>query len=220
MRLVRMLGGSALLAWPSSDGACAARPAIFPLAIFQSAISRSAIARSTISSDRRGAGFSCHLAREPNRSRDRSAAPGGAETPRLERRSVGDNSLPAKTGGSVRSELHAPPATAAPRPRGETEFNRSRMPSAHRRPKKKPASATARKAAPPGAHPGQKSTPNASPKKVVVRNGGASETSQQLSPGLSEQQASSQRQTIDLLLVDTAANLKKLSGRPDHSQPG
>jgi hypothetical protein len=47
----------------------------------------------------------------------------------------------------------------------------------------------------------------------VVRNGGASEASQQLSPGLSEQQVSSQRQTIDLLLVDTAANLKKLSGR-------
>jgi hypothetical protein len=47
----------------------------------------------------------------------------------------------------------------------------------------------------------------------VVRNGGASDTSERLSPGLSEQQASSQRRTIDLLLGDTAANLKKLSGR-------
>lgn len=47
----------------------------------------------------------------------------------------------------------------------------------------------------------------------MVRNGGTSDTSEQLSPGLTEQQASSQRQTIDLLLVDTAANLKKLSGR-------
>ena len=62
-------------------------------------------------------------------------------------------------------------------------------------------------------HPANPPTKNSSPKKVVVRNGGTSDPTEQLSPSLTEQQASSQRQTIDLLLVDTAANLKKLSGR-------
>jgi hypothetical protein len=51
----------------------------------------------------------------------------------------------------------------------------------------------------------------------VVRNGGTGDAPEQLSPSLSEQQATSQRQTIDLLLDDTAANLKKLSGRPTSS---
>jgi hypothetical protein len=51
----------------------------------------------------------------------------------------------------------------------------------------------------------------------VVRNGGTSDPSEQLSPSLTEQQASSQRQTVDLLLLDTAANLKKRSGRPTSS---
>ena len=52
-----------------------------------------------------------------------------------------------------------------------------------------------------------------SPKKVVVRNGSTADPAVQLSPSLSQQQVSSQRQKIDQLLSDTDANLDKLSSQ-------
>ena len=109
-----------------------------------------------------------------------------------------------------------PSAPAATQPATETAKPSSTVRRAStRRHKKKPGALT--NAAKPGAHPGNTPAQNASPKKVVVRNGGTSGPTDQLSPSLTEQQASSQRQRIDLLLVDTAANLKKLSGRQTSS---
>jgi hypothetical protein len=201
MRLVAMLGGCALLAWPSSGGARAARPVIFPLAISQSAISETAAPQDSPATS------------PPSQTAPATAAPPAAEpaagSPPVSGAPSERTPSPQKPegqAGQTAAPSGTPPATATAKPSSTV-----RHASTHR-PKKKPASARAAKAAP-GAHPGQKSTPNASPKKVVVRNGGASDTSEQLSPGLTEQQASSQRQTLDLLLVDTAANLKKLSGR-------
>ncbi|HZR58592.1 MAG TPA: hypothetical protein VFA74_17110 [Terriglobales bacterium] len=49
--------------------------------------------------------------------------------------------------------------------------------------------------------------------KVVVRNGGTGEPSVQLSPRLSQEQASQQRNTTDKLLAITDANLKQISGQ-------
>ena len=49
--------------------------------------------------------------------------------------------------------------------------------------------------------------------KVVVRNGGASDHPSQISPGMNDQQAQHQRDTINQLLATTDANLKKISGR-------
>ena len=49
--------------------------------------------------------------------------------------------------------------------------------------------------------------------KVVVRNGGASEHPSQISPGMNDQQAQHQRDTVNQLLATTDANLKKISGR-------
>ena len=49
--------------------------------------------------------------------------------------------------------------------------------------------------------------------KVVVRNGGASDHPSQISPGMNDQQAQRQRDTINQLLATTDANLKKISGR-------
>jgi hypothetical protein len=221
MRLVAMLGGCALLAWPSSGGARAARPVIFPPAIFPLTISQSAISRSAISQSMISQSMISETAApqdSPTASPPSQTAPGTAAPPAREPAAENPpaSGAPERTASPRKPEAQSG-QTAAPsatRPSTETAKPSStvRRASTHRA-KKKPASATARKAAPPGAHPGQKSTPNASPKKVVVRNGGASDSSEQLSPGLTEQQASSQRQTIDLLLVDTAANLKKLSGR-------
>jgi hypothetical protein len=53
----------------------------------------------------------------------------------------------------------------------------------------------------------------AGPAKVVVRNGSTADPPVQLSPTLTQQQASSQLQNINKLLATTDANLKKISGR-------
>ena len=51
------------------------------------------------------------------------------------------------------------------------------------------------------------------PTKTVVRNGGANDSSVNLSPGVSPQQASRQMDTTNKLLATSDANLKKISGR-------
>ncbi len=55
--------------------------------------------------------------------------------------------------------------------------------------------------------------PGSAPTKRVVRNGSTTDPEVQLSPGLTQEQASNQRQTTAQLLASTEANLKKLSGR-------
>jgi hypothetical protein len=51
------------------------------------------------------------------------------------------------------------------------------------------------------------------PTKTVVRNGGTSEPTVDLSPGLSPQQASHQTESTNQLLATSDANLKKIAGR-------
>jgi hypothetical protein len=51
------------------------------------------------------------------------------------------------------------------------------------------------------------------PTKTVVRNGSTGEPTVQLSPGLSQQQASSQRQNTTQLLANADANLKKIAAQ-------
>ncbi len=55
--------------------------------------------------------------------------------------------------------------------------------------------------------------PNAPPGKKVVRNGGTADPVVQLAPGMSAEQASSQRQSTTQLLGTTDANLKEISTR-------
>jgi hypothetical protein len=57
------------------------------------------------------------------------------------------------------------------------------------------------------------STPNTSPDKKVIRNGGTADPVVQLTPGMSKEQASSQRQSTTQLLSATDNNLKQISGR-------
>jgi hypothetical protein len=54
----------------------------------------------------------------------------------------------------------------------------------------------------------------ATPPKKVVRNGGTADPAVQLAPGMSAEQASSQRQNTTQLLAATDANLKQISSRP------
>ena len=53
----------------------------------------------------------------------------------------------------------------------------------------------------------------ATPEKKVVRNGGTADPVVQLAPGMSAEQASSQRQNTTQLLAATDANLKQISSR-------
>jgi len=55
--------------------------------------------------------------------------------------------------------------------------------------------------------------PASGPKKKIVREGGTAEPSDQLTPGMSAQQASHSRQTTGQLLAATDANLKRASER-------
>lgn len=57
------------------------------------------------------------------------------------------------------------------------------------------------------------STSTATPEKKVVRNGGTADPAVQLAPGMSAEQASSQRQNTTQLLAATDANLKRISSR-------
>jgi hypothetical protein len=54
---------------------------------------------------------------------------------------------------------------------------------------------------------------SATPEKKVVRNGGTADPVVQLAPGMSAEQASSQRQSTTQLLAATDANLKQISSR-------
>jgi hypothetical protein len=75
----------------------------------------------------------------------------------------------------------------------------------------KPATAThARKPRP--KHPATNHA-SANPPKVVVKNGSTTDPTVTISPGLTQQQASSQRQSASQLIAGTDINLKKISGR-------
>ncbi len=56
-------------------------------------------------------------------------------------------------------------------------------------------------------------TPVAQSGKVVVRNGGTSSGTAQLSPGVTQEQALHQQENTDQLLATTDANLKRVAGR-------
>jgi hypothetical protein len=101
-----------------------------------------------------------------------------------------------------------PPATSAP--------SVEKTPSASQSQKTKTKTAAASKLVPKKRRPRKKLvTPPASdgPTKVIVKNGGASDPTVQLSPGVSPETASRQRQSTSLLLSTTENNLNATAGR-------
>jgi hypothetical protein len=110
----------------------------------------------------------------------------------------------------VNSELPAsqPPASASP----------SGNPSSAQPPATKPAPPGKAPAKVPGAKTPPKKRHHViphpkEPSKVVVRNGGTSETQVQISSGTGGQQAAQQRKNTDSMLGAATENLKKVSGR-------
>jgi len=55
--------------------------------------------------------------------------------------------------------------------------------------------------------------PNGAPRKIVVREGGASEPAAQIAPGITPAEAARQRQNAERLLGSTDGQLKLLAGR-------
>ena len=97
-----------------------------------------------------------------------------------------------------------PPDTAQPPRKTPSE------PSANR-PAAKPPATSARKRR---RRKRAVATSKSAPEKKVVRNGGATDPVVQLSPGVSDEQASRQRQSTTQLLATTDANLKQLAAHP------
>lgn len=108
-----------------------------------------------------------------------------------------EQTTPAPTAQEPRTTQPAP-AAATPAQTPETK----KAESAAKKPRKK---RRRRKAV--AAHP------NASPEKKVVRNGGTAEPVVQLAPGMSAEQADSQRENTSQLLTATDTNLKQISSR-------
>jgi len=57
-------------------------------------------------------------------------------------------------------------------------------------------------------------TPDGAPRKIVVREGGASEPAAQIAPGMTHAEATHQRHNAEQLLGATDDKLKRLAGRP------
>jgi outer membrane biosynthesis protein TonB len=128
------------------------------------------------------------------------------------------------------SPQKAAPATpsaepAQPGPEPQSEPTTTPPPEAAQKPQTAKPEAAAKKSESPTKTPSKKrrrrktaaSASTATPEKKVVRNGGTADPAVQLAPGMSAEQASSQRQNTTQLLASTDANLKKISSRPMNS---
>ncbi|MGA8312996.1 MAG: hypothetical protein WB755_23425 [Terriglobales bacterium] len=120
---------------------------------------------------------------------------------------------PPAPGGEPKSETPPPQTTPAPdatpeAPKTQPETPAKTPESKTPEPKTKTATRKRRHAK----HTAT-ATPGAAPEKKVVRNGGTTDPVVQLAPGMSAEQASSQRQSTTQLLTTTDANLKQISSR-------
>jgi len=106
-----------------------------------------------------------------------------------------------KTGAGQQPQVAPAPEAAHPAQKtqpkaGETQKSTAKTAARKRRPRKHPAAAS-----------------DSATEKKVVRNGGTADPVVQLSPSVSNEQASRQRQSTTQLLATTDANLKQLAAR-------
>jgi outer membrane biosynthesis protein TonB len=129
-----------------------------------------------------------------------------------------ESQAPAQPPAQVPSEPSTPtgtqqaPATEAPPASGKT----SKKKSSQRKPAKKKKTTKKHKKAQSKKQPAD--APDPSPRRVVVRRGGTSETGGQLEPGLPSADVTRQQQKTEALLQATNANLKYVAGRKLSSQ--
>jgi hypothetical protein len=119
---------------------------------------------------------------------------------------------PPQSGAEPQGEPSAKPETTAT-PEAAQEPQKAKPEAAA----KKPASQTKPSTRKRHRRKTSASNSTAAPPKKVVRNGGTADPAVQLAPGVSAEQASSQRQNTTQLLAATDANLKQISSRPMNS---
>lgn len=115
---------------------------------------------------------------------------------------------PAAPGGEPKSEAPPPQTTPPPDATPEVPKTQPETPAKTPEPKTKTATRKRHRAKHTATTP-----PGAAPEKKVVRNGSTTDPVVQLAPGMSAEQASSQRQSTTQLLATTDANLKEISTR-------
>jgi len=116
---------------------------------------------------------------------------------------------PEKAGPEKSGQEQSPPAQVAPAPTPTQEPQKA-PPAASA---KKPASTTKAAAKKRSRRKHVAVKPDSAPEKKVVRNGGTADPQVQLAPGVSNEQASRQRQSTTQLLATTDTNLKQLASR-------
>jgi hypothetical protein len=102
------------------------------------------------------------------------------------------------------------PSTPAPAPDAAQKLQNAQPEATGKKPESK-AKVSAKKHRR-SKHPSATAS-GSSPEKKVVRNGGTTDPVIQLAPGMSEEQASRQRQSTSQLLATTDTNLKQISAR-------
>jgi hypothetical protein len=107
------------------------------------------------------------------------------------------------------SQPGAEPQSQPPLPEAAQEPHTTKPEAAAKKPEPRTKSATKKRRRRKTAA----SASTATPEKKVVRNGGTADPAVQLAPGMSAEQASSQRQNTTQLLAATDANLKRISSR-------
>ena len=112
-----------------------------------------------------------------------------------------------------RRRRHRNPAPNLSRSRRRRKPLRNRLPRSQNRLRRKPEPTTKAATKKRRRRKTAASTSTATPEKKVVRNGGTADPAVQLAPGVSAEQASSQRQNTTQLLAATDANLKRISSR-------
>jgi len=113
------------------------------------------------------------------------------------------------------------PPTEAPQPQAPPDQGTQVPPQEKPAPQETPPAAASKETSPSAKpkpirkkrKPVAKSQTGVQGGKVVVRNGGVSDHPSQIAPGMSDQQAQHQRETVNQLLATTDVNLKKISGR-------
>ena len=93
----------------------------------------------------------------------------------------------------------APPAKAAEKPSPEKPPSSRSAPGVRKRRSR--------------AHKLSTATADSEPRKIVIHQGGASEPIAQILPGITQEEASHQRENAEQLLVSTDSNLKQLTAR-------
>src|SRR5882724_6054815 len=106
-------------------------------------------------------------------------------------------------------QTQSPPAASEPPPAEPAAGSTEKKSTAATTPGEKQSSG-ATKSTPSG---GKCKSPSSGPRKRIVRRGSTTDPTIQFSPGLTQQQASAQRQNTSQLLASTDANLRKISNR-------